>query len=355
MRCKCINKNSIERAGRNLRRIQKALLICRKFDRRERFGKIHFMKILITGAAGFIGSHAAEKLHNEGFEVTGIDNFSNYYDVSLKQLNAEALKKKGIPVLKMDLRKASDYDILENDFDFIIHFAAQPGISASSSFEDYFSNNVNATQNLLDFALKNSQIKHFFNIATSSIYGLEATFPETIAPKPASWYGVSKLAGEQLVLAESRSGKLKSSSLRLFSVYGPRERPEKLYTKLIDCAFKEKEFPIFKGSEKHLRSFTYVGDIVDGIFKAVQHHEKLDGEIINLGAEDEHKTGEGIELVEELLGKKVKLKVVPRRAGDQYRTLANIQKAKKMLGYDPKTTLREGLQMQIDWYRENFL
>ena len=313
------------------------------------------MKVLVTGAAGFIGSHAAERLQQEGLDVTGVDNFSDYYDVSLKERNAEVLRKKGISVLKVDLRNTSEYDILASDFDFIIHFAAQPGISASSSFEDYFSNNVIATQNLLEFAKNNLRLKHFFNIATSSIYGLEATFPETIAPKPASWYGVSKLAGEQLVLAESRSGKLKSSSLRLFSVYGPRERPEKLYTKLIDCAFTEKEFPVFEGSKKHLRSFTYVGDIVDGIFKAVQHYEKLDGEIINLGAEDEHKTGEGIELVEELLGKKIKLKEVPRRAGDQYRTLANIQKAKKVLGYDPKTTLREGLQMQIDWYRENFL
>lgn len=313
------------------------------------------MKVLVTGAAGFIGSHAAERLQQEGLEVTGVDNFSDYYDVSLKERNAEVLRKKGISILKMDLRKTSEYDVLASDFDFIIHFAAQPGISASSSFEDYFSNNVIATQNLLEFAQRNLQLKHFFNIATSSIYGLEATFPETIAPKPASWYGVSKLAGEQLVLAESRAGKLKASSLRLFSVYGPRERPEKLYTKLIDCAFKEKEFPVFKGSKKHLRSFTYVGDIVDGIYKAVQHYEKLDGEIINLGAEDEHKTGEGIELVEELLGKKIKLKVVPRRAGDQYRTLANIQKARKILGYDPRTSFREGLQMQIDWYRENFL
>lgn len=313
------------------------------------------MKILVTGAAGFIGSHAAERLQEEGFKVTGVDNFSDYYDVSLKERNAEALQKKGIPIVKMDLRNPAEYDNLEEDFDLIIHFAAQPGISASSSFGDYFSNNVNATQNLLEFAQRNPNLKHFFNIATSSIYGLEATFPETIAPKPASWYGVSKLAGEQLVLAESRSGKIKASSLRLFSVYGPRERPEKLYTKLIDCAFKEKEFPIYKGSEDHLRSFTFVGDIVDGIFKAVQNFEKIDGEIINLGAEDEHKTGEGIALVEDLLGKKIKQKVVPKRAGDQNRTLANIEKAKKLLDYHPKTSFREGLQKQIDWYRENFL
>ncbi len=313
------------------------------------------MKVLITGAAGFIGSHAAERLQKEGYTVTGLDNFSNYYDVSLKELNAEALRKKGIEVIKMDLRKPEAFDSLSSNFDFIIHFAAQPGISSESTFEEYFSNNVIATQNLLEFAQKSKNLKHFFNISTSSVYGLEATFPETVAPKPASWYGVSKLAAEQLALALSRGKKMKCSSLRLFSVYGPRERPEKLYTKLIACGLKGEAFPIFEGSEKHLRSFTYVGDIVDGIFKAVQNHELLDGEIINLGAEEEHKTQQGIEMVEEILGKKIELEVKPRRQGDQSRTLANIQKAKKMLGYEPKTSLKEGLRLQVEWYRENFL
>jgi nucleoside-diphosphate-sugar epimerase len=159
------------------------------------------MKVLITGAAGFIGSHAAERLQKEGYTVTGLDNFSDYYDVSLKELNAEALRKKGIEVIKMDLRKPEGFDSLSSNFDFIIHFAAQPGISSESTFEEYFSNNVIATQNLLEFAQKSKNLKHFFNISTSSVYGLEATFPETVAPKPASWYGVSKLAAEQLALA----------------------------------------------------------------------------------------------------------------------------------------------------------
>lgn len=313
------------------------------------------MKVLVTGAAGFIGSHTAERLHKEGLTVIGVDNFSDYYDISLKELNAKDLQSRGVNIFKMDLREQQQFEDLDTDFDFIIHFAAQPGISASSTFEEYFSNNVIATQNLIEFAHKNASLKHFINIATSSIYGLEATFPETAAPKPASWYGVTKLAAEQLVLAESRLNKLNASSFRLYSVYGPRERPEKLYTKLIACAFEDKAFPVFEGSGEHLRSFTYVGDIVDGIYKAVQHYEKLNGEIINLGAEDEHKTQEGIELVEELLGKEIKLEQVPRRSGDQFRTLANIDKAKKILGYEPKTSLKEGLQFQIDWYKENFL
>lgn len=313
------------------------------------------MKVLITGAAGFIGSHAAEFFQQKGLQVTGIDNFSSYYDVALKELNAEALRNKGVHVHKMDLREDFDYQELSTDFDFIVHFAAQPGISTTSTFEDYCSNNIVATQNLLKFAHRNHNLKHFFNISTSSVYGLEAMFPETVAPKPASWYGVSKLAGEQLVMAESIGQNIQASSLRLFSVYGPRERPEKLYTRLIACALKNEPFPVFEGSERHLRSFTYVGDIVEGIYQALERYEELDGEIINLGAEEEYQTQEGIRFVEELLGQKVKLKTVPKRPGDQFRTLANIEKAKRLLGYQPVTSLQAGLRLQINWYQETFL
>lgn len=313
------------------------------------------MKILVTGAAGFIGSHMSERLQKEGHTVIGIDNYSDYYNVSLKKRNAEVLVGKGIKIHEMDLCEVGMYENLPSDFDFIIHFAAQPGISSSCTFEEYLTNNVIATQNLLIFAKKNKNLQHFFNIATSSIYGLEATFPETEVPKPASWYGVTKLAAEQLVLAESRANRLNASSLRLYSVYGPRERPEKLYTKLIACAFKDEVFTLFEGSEKHLRSFTFVGDIVDGIFKAVQQHAQLNGEIINLGTETEHTTQQGLDYIEDLLGLKIKMKIIPERPGDQLRTLANIDKAKNLLGYNPCTSLREGLKLQIDWYTSEFL
>jgi len=313
------------------------------------------MNVLVTGAAGFIGSHMSERLKENGFQVTGIDNFSDYYDVSLKNLNAKTLRDKEISILDLDLRDKSQLLKVSTDFDFIFHFAAQPGISVTSSFEDYLSNNVIATQNLIEFAKTNTNLKHFFNIGTSSIYGLEATFPESVAPNPASHYGVTKLAAEQLVLAESRVEKLKGSSYRLYSVYGPRERPDKLYTKLISCAYNNKAFPLFMGSEKHLRSFTYVGDIIDGLMSALKNHDKLVGEIINIGTEEERSTQEGIDLVEELLNTKIKLEIKPQRPSDQWRTLANIDKAKELLNYNPTTTLKEGLKLQIDWYRSNFL
>ncbi|MEH6764468.1 MAG: NAD-dependent epimerase/dehydratase family protein [Aequorivita antarctica] len=312
------------------------------------------MKILVTGAAGFIGSHTSERLKEIGHEVIGVDNFSPYYDIALKNLNAKALSEKNIEILKVDLRSDDLTEKLPNDLDYIFHFAAHPGISNMSTFEDYFSNNILATQRLVEFAENLPKKPFFVNIATSSIYGLEATFPETAAPKPASWYGVTKLTAEQLVLAKSRENKLKGTSFRLFSVYGPRERPDKLYTRLIDCGLNNKPFPLFEGSEKHLRSFTYVQDIVDGIVSAIGNETVCDGEIFNLGTETESTTTQGIKTVEEILQKKIVTENKPPRAGDQSRTKANIDKARKLLNYNPQTTLKEGLIAQTEWFKNNF-
>ncbi|MBT8276366.1 MAG: GDP-mannose 4,6-dehydratase [Bacteroidia bacterium] len=312
------------------------------------------MRILVTGAAGFIGSHTSERLSEMGHKVIGVDNFSDYYDVKLKELNAKALFKKGIPVHKTDLCVDDLASLFKDRFDYIFHFSAQPGIAVTSTFKDYLDNNFVATQRLMD-AIEDLEHKPFFvNIATSSIYGLYATMTEDEAPKPASWYGVTKLAAEQLVLAYSRRGLLKSASLRLYSVYGPRERPDKLYTRLIDCGLNDKAFPLFKGSEKHLRSFTYVQDIVDGIVSVIGKEEVTNGEIFNLGTEQENSTATGITTVEDILQIKIKIEHKPARPGDQSRTKANIDKARKLLGYNPTTRLEEGLRAQVDWFKDNF-
>ncbi|TVZ59112.1 nucleoside-diphosphate-sugar epimerase [Flavobacteriaceae bacterium MAR_2010_105] len=312
------------------------------------------MKILVTGAVGFIGSHTAERLKEKGHEVIGVDNFSPYYSLELKQLNANALRAKGIEVIKADLRADNLSTVLPEDVDYIFHFAAQPGISSTSTFEDYFSNNVFATKQLVDYALACKQLKLFVNIGTSSIYGLEATFPEDVAPEPASHYGVTKLAAEQLVLQKSRENQFKACSLRLYSVIGPRERPEKMYTKLIDLGLKGEAFPLFEGSDSHLRSFTYVGDIVDGVVSVIGNEEKVNGEIINLGTEVEHTTQEGIEAVEQVIGKSIALHIIPKRPGDQLRTKANIDKARRLLNYNPKTTLLQAVKHQVEWFKSNF-
>jgi nucleoside-diphosphate-sugar epimerase len=312
------------------------------------------MKILVTGIAGFIGSHTAERLLSLGHEVVGVDNFCDYYSLALKQMNAKAVEDKGAEIITLDLREPKAYDALPKDFDYIFHFAAQPGISQTSSFEDYFTNNVLATKLLIDFALDCTNLKLFVNIGTSSIYGLEATYPEDIAPKPASHYGVTKLAAEQFVLQKSREKQMKACSLRLYSVIGPRERPEKMYTKLIDLGLKGEPFPLFEGSDKHLRSFTYVGDIVDGIVSVIGAEDKVDGEIFNLGTEVEHTTQEGIDAVAEVIGKEIKIEIKPKRAGDQLRTKANIDKARRLLNYNPQTTLLDSVRAQVEWYKANF-
>ena len=312
------------------------------------------MKILITGAAGFIGSHAAEALKQQGYDVTGIDNFSAYYDVKLKEHTAFVLKELGINVLRADLADEKVYSRLPADFDYIFHFAAQPGISSDVSFEEYLRNNFIATKYLLAFAKKNATLRLFVNISTSSVYGKDATGDEETVPQPFSYYGVTKLAGEQLALSYARAGTLKACSLRLFSVYGPRERPDKLYTKLISCIINSKPFPLYEGSEKHVRSFTYVGDIVKGILAVISKEDICNGEIINIGTETEHTTKYGIATAEAMLGKKALLNVLPARPGDQLRTKANIEKAKEMLDYTASTTLEEGLSQQIDWYKKYF-
>ncbi len=175
------------------------------------------MKVFVTGAAGFIGSHTAERLLLAGMEVTGVDNFSDYYDVAQKRASAEAVTSQGADMVKMDLRNVEDFLKLDRNFDFIIHFTAHPGISGSSTFQDYYTNNVVATQNVINFALENPDLKHFFFISTSSVYGLVATFPETEVPNPASDYGSTKFEGEKLTVEQSHSGRLPSSVLRLFN------------------------------------------------------------------------------------------------------------------------------------------
>ena len=282
------------------------------------------MRILITGAAGFIGSHLCEKLSDLGHEVIGLDNFNDYYNPDLKRLNEADLKIKGISIFEIDLNDDLQM-VFQKPFDYIFHLAAQPGISSETPLSEYVTNNIFATQNLLEAVLQyNSDLKSFINISTSSVYGLIANVDENVITKPISFYGSTKLAAEQLVLGLQRLGRLKASSIRLYSVYGPRERPEKLYTKLIENLYNDEPFPLFEGSTKHERSFTYVGDIVDGLASIVGREDLINGEIINLGTDEVHTTQEGIDLVEEIMNKKLIIDHKPSRKGDQEKTSAVI-------------------------------
>ena len=309
------------------------------------------MKILITGAAGFIGSHLSERLAGHGHDVFGLDCFTDHYSRALKELNAAEIKSKGVELLELDLAEDELTNAVD-DVEIVYHCAAQPGICVETAYEKYVRNNMTATYRLIEAVRGTRSLKFFVNVSTSSVYGRDAIDTEETPPEPTSYYGVTKLAAEQLVLSYNRELGFPACSLRLFSVYGPRERPEKLYPLLIRSILEGTEFGLFEGSENHKRSFTYVDDVIDGFVAVLENMDKCSGQILNIGWDEERSTGDGIKTVEEILGEKAQCKTIPKRPGDQLRTHANITKARELLGYNPKTTLKEGLTAEVEWYKE---
>ncbi|VAW31363.1 UDP-glucose 4-epimerase [hydrothermal vent metagenome] len=307
------------------------------------------MKIVVTGAAGFIGSHLAETLAKQGHTVVGIDSFTDYYAARLKQANADAIEAAGVTLHRLDLA-TDDLTSALQDVEFVFHLAGQPGISAAVPMADFVRNNLVMMNQLLLACQQQSTLRCFVNIATSSIYGRHAYDSEEAPPKPTSYYGVTKLAAEQLALAFHREQNLPACSLRIFSVIGPRERPEKLYPKLIRSILTDTPFPLFEGSTEHSRSYSYVGDIVEGFTAVLDRPDQVIGEIINMGSDIERTTGQGIAIIEKIMGKKATFDMKPKRPGDQLHTCANISKAKRLLGYTPHTTLEEALAAEVAWY-----
>ncbi len=289
-----------------------------------------------------------------GWEVVGVDAFTDYYSVGLKRATASLLKAEGVDLLEADLvdstglPEADFRERLEN-VDAVVHLAAQPGISATTLWEDYNRNNVVATHRLLELA-KGAGVKRFVNISSSSVYGLRAMDSEVGEPKPASWYGETKLAAELEVMGAHRLSGFPACSLRLFSVYGERERPDKMFPRLIRAIAHDEEFPLFEGSWEHQRSFTYVGDICEAISAVLSNWDKAEGEIFNVGTDQCFTTGEAIETVQEIMGRKARIKMLPPRPGDQAATHANIEKIRKTLGWEPKTSLGLGLERMVKWY-----
>ena len=310
------------------------------------------MRIMVTGAAGFIGSHLAERLAHSGHDVIGLDCFSDYYARALKDRNARDVRAAGASLLECDLASDPLKEALEG-VTAVYHLAAQPGISATTTLDSYLRNNVIATDRLLQACLEKGEIELFVNIATSSVYGYHATEPESVAPRPVSHYGVSKLAAEAMVLGAAESHDLTACSFRLFSVYGPRERPEKLFPRLIGAILQDEEFPLYEGAASHSRSFTFTRDIVDGLLLALDDPARCRGEIFNIGSDSEFKTLDAIRIVEELLGRKARMRNLPGRPGDQLRTSACIDKIRDQLGYSPRVGLEEGLAETVEWFEQH--
>lgn len=308
------------------------------------------MKIFITGIAGAIGSNLAERFVSRGDEVEGLDAFTDFYDPGVKRRTAEALVSKGVAIREADLTTADLEALIPHDTDFVFHAAAQPGLAASLTFDTYLRNNIIATHRLFE-ALSAHNPRGLIFLSTSSVYGTRANGNEETAPRPTSHYGVTKLASEQEVLAAARDNGFPAVSLRLFSIYGERERPDKLFRKLIEAVDRGEPFPLYEGARDHRRSYTYVGDVLSACERVCERFDRCSGEIFNIGSDIVSTTGEGIDTVERLMGKKAVFKILPPRAGEQLETAADIRKARETLGYEPRVSLEEGLSREIAWYR----
>ncbi|MCC6453661.1 MAG: NAD-dependent epimerase/dehydratase family protein [Caldilineaceae bacterium] len=308
---------------------------------------------LVTGAAGFVGSHLSTELLKRGHQVIGVDAFIPYYPRPLKKRNLAPLRaQERFAFHELDLRTADLAPLFEG-VDTVFHLAAQAGLLRSwQEFESYMSCNVLATQRLLD-AAKLSR-PHLLHISTSSVYGRFATGDEGAPLAPISPYGITKLAAEHLVQAYATSFDLPTTILRLFSVYGPGQRPDMGYHIFIRSLLNGETITI-DGDGTDSRSNTYIEDVVQGLILAFEQPDQSVGETFNIGGGEEVTVNQVLEMLQELSGIKAHTTHGPSRAGDQRRTAADITKARERLGYAPQTTLLEGLRAQLAWQRESGL
>jgi len=307
------------------------------------------MKYVITGCAGFIGSSISEELVNAGQNVIGIDSFTDYYSRNLKENNIKnIINKSNFQFKELDL-VIDELSPLFEKVDFVIHLAAYPGVRYSwdKNFESYTRNNILATQRLLE-TLKKTKVKRIVYSSSSSIYGDSKVIPfkeEESKPSPRSPYGVSKLAGEHLFQAYYRTLGLPITILRYFTVYGPRQRPDMAFNRFIELINKNQEIEIF-GDGQQIRSFTYIEDVVKATIRSAQ--ADCIGEIINIGNNDTISLKDSIRIIEELIEKEARIKYQPKALGDVKNTAADLTKANKLLDYETKTTIKEGLRKQIE-------
>ncbi|MCC6651174.1 MAG: NAD-dependent epimerase/dehydratase family protein [Candidatus Eisenbacteria bacterium] len=305
---------------------------------------------LVTGAAGFIGSTLSERLLADGATVTGVDCFTDYYDIKLKRKNIEsALKHPGYHLLELDLG-AADLAALPR-VDVVFHQAAQAGVRASwgKDFTSYAHHNVLATQRLLE-RYRDEKLQRFVYASSSSVYGDAERYPtdEALLPRPFSPYGVTKLAGEHLVLLYGRNFGIPVSALRYFTVYGPRQRPDMAFHKFCKAMLAGDEIPVY-GDGKQSRDFTFITDAIEANVRAWQRSAPQG--VYNIGGGSQVDVLEAIAILEEALGVKAKLRFEPRPPGDPLRTRADATRLRTDLDYETKVGIREGLAAEAAWAR----
>jgi UDP-glucuronate 4-epimerase len=307
------------------------------------------MRVLVTGVAGFVGSHLAEALLEQGHEVVGVDAFIPYYPRSVKEANLAGLRERGrFTWHELDLRTA-DLAPLLDDRTAVVHLAAMPGLARSwTDVELYTSCNLLATHRLAEAALA-AGVPRFLHASTSSVYGTMAVGDETTTPTPISPYGVTKLAAEHLLLAYVHTRGLPATVLRYFSMFGPRQRPDMGYHIFIEAMLDGRPITIF-GDGEQSRSNTYIDDCVRGTIQALDGAEV--GGIYNIAGGEEVTVNEVIAMLARLLDVSPHLRTEAARPGDQRRTLADTTRAQEAFGYRPMVGAEEGLRAQIAWHVE---
>lgn len=315
------------------------------------------MTILVTGAAGFIGSHLAERLLRRGDEVIGLDNFNDYYDPARKRANERRLcAYPNFRMVEADVRDREQLFALlaENDIRAVAHLAAMAGVRHAIKQPDLYVNvDLNGTQNVLDAARAAGGVGNFVLASTSSVYGntQQIPFVETDpCDRPLQPYAAAKRAAEILGYTYHYLFGQNFTVLRFFTVYGPNGRPDMMAYLLADSIYKGKEIPLYDGGQMY-RDWTFVDDTVAGIVAALDR--PLGYEIINLGRGEPVLLADFVELMEELSGRKANLAPAPRLAADFVRNEADISKARRLLGYDPQVSVVEGVRRFWEWYREH--
>jgi len=307
------------------------------------------MAILVTGAAGFIGSHVAKELLDRNQDVVLIDNFDDYYNISLKKYRVE---KFGLKVLNVDIRDLNSLSkvFAENKIDKVIHLAARPGVRGSILNPLLYAEiNIKGTMNMLECSKK---VKNFVFASSSSVYGDSAKVPfnedDNITDKPASPYAATKKSGEVLCHCYHHLYGTPVTVLRFFTVYGPMGRPDMAVYKFTERIMKGQEIEQY-GDGSTERDYTFITDIVDGVISSLENAH--DYEIINLGNNKPCKLSKLIGLIEKETGKKAKIRIMNEQLGDVKMTCADITKAQKLLHYKPKVRIEEGVHEFVEWYK----
>ncbi len=310
------------------------------------------MRAMVTGCAGFIGSHLSERLLNDGWTVTGIDALTDYYDRRIKRLNLKSLlSHPRFRFVRTDLNRLDALPYLKK-VEVVFHEAAQPGVRDSwgETFHIYMECNIRATQRLLESSKGLRNIKKFVFASSSSVYGNASSFPmrETDSCLPFSPYGVTKLASENLCRLYHANYGVPTVSLRYFTVYGPRQRPDMGFHRFIQSALQRRPIRIF-GDGRQSRDFTFVSDIIDANLAAARRGKP--GAVYNLGGGSRIVLREALGIIEKKAGVPLKLSFERKVNGDVDRTDADTTRARREMGFKPRTGLGDGLAAQVAWHR----